>query len=372
MYVFRSFPVQENQLKMSKDSASTQPVNKPNNHVHSTLRDVAQVAGVSIKTVSRVVNHQNEISDTTRQRVQAAIDRLHYRPNILARSLIRQRSHTLAVMAWGIDYFGPSRTLVGIEQEANELGYSLFLSLINQPTDNPEQILDNLISRRVEGIICAIPEVGNNRDWVKNSHLDHTPPLIFLSMESRPGISVVAIDNRNGAKQAVQHLVNEGKRRIGIITGPMAWWEARERYIGWREALQEAGLKPSASMEYQSDDWSSVNGERGMRALLESCPDLDAVFASNDQIALGAMGIAHQLGRQIPQELAIVGFDNMPESAFFWPPLTTIYQQLIDVGRIAVKNLHQMIISRRAESDVLQPVCTILRPELIVRASSSF
>jgi len=356
---------------MSNDSSPTQPVNKPNNHVHSTLRDVAELAGVSIKTVSRVVNHQNEISETTRQRVQAAIDQLDYRPNILARSLIRQRSHTLAVIAWGIDYFGPSRTVVGIEREAHQLGYSLFLNLVGQPTDDHEKILDDLISRRVEGIIWAIPEVGNNRDWVQNSRLDHLPPFIFLSMESRPGISVVSIDNRNGAKQAVKHLLRQGRRRIGIITGPMAWWEARERYIGWQEALGEADLETSPSLEYRSDDWSSLNGERGMRALLEGCPDIDGVFASSDQIALGAMGIAHQLGRRIPQELAIVGFDNTPESAFFWPPLTTIYQQLVDVGRIAVKNLHEMITARRLEREPLKPLRTILKPELIVRASSS-
>ena len=339
--------------------------------MHSTLRDVAELAGVSTKTVSRVVNHQNEISESTRQRVQAAIDKLHYRPNILARSLIHQRSHTLAVMAWGIDYFGPSRTVTGIEQEANELGYSLFLSLLNHPTDDYEKALDNLIARQVDGIIWAIPEVGNNRDWVKNSHLAHIPPVIFLSMEPRPGISVISIDNCNGAKQAVQHLLQQGKQKIGIITGPMAWWEARERYKGWQEALREAGLKPGPSLEYRSDDWTSVNGEHGLKALLEKCPDLDAVFASNDQIALGAMGTAHQLNKQIPRDLAVVGFDNAPESAFFWPPLTTIYQQLVDVGRIAVTKLHEMIVARRNEMEASEPVCTILQPELIVRASSS-
>jgi LacI family transcriptional regulator len=355
---------------MSKFSV-IQPGTKPNNHVPSTLRDVAELAGVSTKTVSRVVNHQNEISEATRQRVQAAIDQLDYRPNILARSLIHQRSKTMAVIAWGIDYYGPSRTVKGIEQEANELGYSLFLNLVSRPTDDHEKILDNLISRRVEGIIWAIPEVGNNRDWAKNGRLDHLPPLIFLSMKARPGISVVSIDNRNGAKQAVQHLLQQGKRKIGIITGPMAWWEASERYLGWKEALGEAGLEASPALEFRSDDWSSLNGELGMRTLLNANPDIEAVFASSDQIALGAMGIAHQLGRRIPQELAIVGFDNTPESAFFWPPLTTIYQQLVDVGRLAVKNLHEMITVRRMEGEPLEPFCTILKPELIVRASSS-
>ena len=214
-------------------------VGKVNNHPHATLRDVADLAGVSTKTVSRVVNHQSEISEATRQRVQAAIDQLDYRPNILARSLIHQRSKTLAVIAWGIDYYGPSRTVVGIEQEANELGYALFLSLISHPTDDHRQILDTLISRRVEGIIWAIPEVGDNRSWVQASHLAHLPPIVFLTMESRPGISVVSVDNRNGAKQAVQHLLQQGRHKIGIITGPMTWWEARERYSGWQEAMGE-------------------------------------------------------------------------------------------------------------------------------------
>jgi DNA-binding LacI/PurR family transcriptional regulator len=120
-----------------------------------------------------------------------------------------------------------------------------------------------------------------------------------------------------------------------------------------------------------SDDWSAVNGERGMRTLLEQAPDVDAVFASSDQIALGAMGIAHQLGRRLPQDLAIVGFDNTPEAAFFWPPLTTMYQQLIEVGRIAVKNLHEIILSRQSQNDPLPPSLTMLKPELIIRASSS-
>jgi DNA-binding LacI/PurR family transcriptional regulator len=151
----------------------------------------------------------------------------------------------------------------------------------------------------------------------------------------------------------------------------MAWWEARERYAGWQEALGEAGLEASLSLVVKSDDWSAVNGERGMRTLLAQVPDIDAVFASNDQIALGALGSAHQLGRLVPHELAIVGFDNIPEAAFLWPPLTTIYQQLVDLGRIAVKNLHEIIISRQSKNESLPPSITLLKPELIIRASSS-
>lgn len=367
---FNIFPGQTH-LKMSTNPNKLRTYREVNGSLHATLRDVAELAGVSTKTVSRVVNHQGEIRDVTRERVQAAIEQLGYRPNVLARSLIHQRSNTLAVVAWGIDYFGPSRTVVGIEQQAHELGYSLFLNLVSQPDDGKrEHVLDTLIAYRVDGIIWAVPEVGDNRVWLKSSHLEQLPPIVFLSMEAQPGLAVVAVDNRNGAKQATQHLIDQGRRKIGIITGPLAWWEARERYAGWQETLQQAGLVPASSLVVEGE-WSASSGEKGLYTLLAQEPGLDAVFASSDQIALGALGTAHRLGRRIPQDLAIVGFDNIPESACFWPPLTTVYQHLVDVGRIAVQTLQKMIEARRQNKAFVETPITMIEPELIVRASSS-
>ncbi len=346
------------------------PLRRANSSFHATLKDVAKLAGVSTKTVSRVVNHQDEIRKATRERVQAAIEQLGYRPNVLARSLIHQRSNTLAVVAWGIDYFGPSRTVVGIEQQAHELGYSLFLSLMDQPDGgDSEKILDTLITHRVDGIIWAVPEVGDNRSWLKSNPLDRLPPIVFLSMEARPGLAVVAVDNCCGAKQATQHLIDQGRRKIGIITGPLTWWEARERYTGWQAALHQAGLPTSSSLVFEGE-WTAASGEQGMRILLNQEPDIDAVFASSDQIALGALGTAHRLGRRVPQDLAIVGYDNIPESACFWPPLTTVYQQLTDVGRVAVQTLHKMIEANRQLKTLEEATVTMITPELIVRESS--
>lgn len=336
----------------------------------ATLRDVAELAGVSPKTVSRVVNHQGEISESTRERVQAAIDQLGYRPNILARSLIHKRSNTLAVVAWGIDYFGPSRIVVGIEQKAHELGYSLFLNLLGQPEDSsPELVLDSLIAHQVDGIIWAVPEVGSNRTWLKSAPFSDLPPIIFMTMEPHPGITAVAIDNRDGGRQATLHLINQGRRKIGIITGPMTWWEARERFAGWRDALLQAGMKPSPSLVVEGD-WAATSGEQGMRSLLAQEPGIDAVFASSDQIALGALGTAYQFGLRVPQDLAIVGFDNTPDSACYWPPLTTVCQQLIELGRIAVQTLHTMIEANRQSETPNEAMVTLVKPELIVRASS--
>ncbi len=347
-----------------------QPFRKINNAKPATLQDVANLAGVSAKTVSRVVNNQGEIREATRQRVQVAIEQLGYRPNILARSLIHQRTNTLGVVAWGIDYFGPSRTVVGIEQQAHQLDYTLFLNLMDQPDNGEsEQVLDTLITHRVDGILWAVPEVGNNRAWLESGHLEQLPPIVFLSMEPRPGLAIVAVDNFSGSKQATQHLIDQGRRKIGIITGPLTWWEARERYAGWEAAMHQANLATPSSLVVEGE-WAAVAGEQGLNTLLNQEPDLDAVFASSDQIALGAMGTAHRLGRQIPHDLAIVGFDNMPESGCFWPPLTTVYQQLIDVGRIAVQTLHRMIEANRQSRTPTETTVTLLKPELIVRASS--
>lgn len=340
--------------------------------MHVTLQDVARAAGVSPKTVSRVVNNQGEISEATRQRVQTAIEQLGYRPNILARSLVNQRTNSLAVVAWGIDYYGPSRTLVGIENQSDELGYSLFLSLQTHPDNgylNIDRILDGLVARRVDGIIWAVPEVGGNRMWIESDRLKRLPPLVFLSMAARPGLLSVAVDNRHGARQAMQHLIALGRKRIGLITGPLAWWEARERYAGWQEMLREHGVEPVPSLVIEGD-WSAASGAHAMKALLEREPTIDAVFVCSDQMAQGALGVVHRSGRRIPQDLAIVGFDNIPESEFFWPPLSTVYQNLIQVGSAAVQKLHQIIeAQRKGEEAVSEAV--ILLPELVIRESSA-
>jgi DNA-binding LacI/PurR family transcriptional regulator len=337
---------------------------------HLTIRDVAKSANVSTKTVSRVINDQGEISETTRQRVQEAIEALGYRPNIMARNLASGRSDTLAVVAWGLEYYGPSRVVVGVEQRSDELGYSLLLNLRCKPDDNAvDSVLDALTARRVGGIIWAIPEIGNNRDWIQPNRLQQLPPIVFLSMEPRPGLPVVAVDNQRGATQATQHLIDHGRRRIGLIAGPLNWWEARERQEGWRNTLVQAGLTASPSMVVEGD-WSSDSGERAMRILLTKQPDIDAIFACNDQMALGALCAAHQLGRAVPQDVAIVGFDNIPESAHFWPPLTSVNQRLVDAGRVAVDTLHKLVEARRHEQDDGELGAIMLKPDLVIRQSS--
>ncbi len=338
--------------------------------MHVTLQDVARLAKVSAKTVSRVVNNQGEISEPTRRRVQEAIEQLGYRPNILARSLVSQRSHTLAVVCSGLEYFGPSHTLTGVEQRSYELGYSLLFSLLpNAQETNVAPLLDSFVARRVDGIIWAVSEIGDNRAWMRPEVLASLPPVVFVTMQPRPGFSIVVVDNRAGAEQATRHLVELGRRRIGAITGPLMWWEARERLEGFRRTLEQAGLEVTPAQVVEGD-WTAASGKRGMLRLLEQYPQLDAVFVANDQMALGALGVAHQLGKRVPEDIAFVGFDNIPESDCFWPPLTTVEQHLFDVGGAAVQMLHNLIEAQQGGQADLPPEVRILKAELCIRESS--
>lgn len=334
------------------------------------ISQVAGEAGVSTQTVSRVINNRPDVAPETRERVQRVISRLGYRPNAIARSLIRQRSHTLGVVASGLDYYGPSRVLVGIEQGADEQGYSLLLSLQHQPdADNVERLLGGLLSRQVDGIVWAVPEIGNNRSWLRDRVPELTVPVIFLSMQPHAELPVVCVDNRTGGRIATEHLLAQGRRNVGLITGPLSWWEARERQRGSEEALTAAGIVTDKKWIVEGN-WSPASGERGLRQLLETDPAIDAVFASNDQMALGVLQVARALGRRVPEDLAVIGFDDIPESAYFWPSLSTVRQDLVELGCRAVQELIQLMETMEQRKDGVQHRAILLPPQLIVRESS--
>lgn len=335
-----------------------------------TIKEIAKEAGVSTQTVSRVINHSPDVAPETRQRVQEIIDRLGYQPSNIARSLIRGRSFTLGVVGWGLEYFGPSRTLSGIEQQANELGYTLLLSLVRRPErSDVEQILRELLSRYVDGIVWAVPGVGNNRDWIQKETPRLSVPVVFLSMQPYPNLSVVSVDNRIGGHMATKHLLDQGHQNVGLITGPLTWWEARQRQSGWQDVLEEAGIPIEDDLIVEGD-WEAASGERGLRRLLEHRPDIDAVFVSNDQMALGALKVARQMGRRVPEDLALVGFDDIPEAAYFCPPMSTVKQDMVELGRRAVIELGCMIEAMQQDNTVVAPKTTLLQPELIIRESS--
>ncbi|MCS6772614.1 MAG: LacI family transcriptional regulator [Thermoflexales bacterium] len=334
-----------------------------------TIRDVARRAGVSVQTVSRVLNDHPDVSDATRARVQRAIAELHYQPSAIARSLITRSSGVLGVVASGFQFFGPARLLAGIERQATELGWQLMLRVADPSTpEEYDRIAAALIAQHVEGVIWAYPELSSERERAFRAQVETHAPIVFLSMEANPGDAVLSIENRLGARLAVEHLIERGRRHIGIITGPLNLWSAHQRKLGWQDALASAGL-PCTELQVIEGDWSAESGCRGLRQLIEQYPRLDAVFASNDQMALGVLHAAHQLGLTVPRDLSVVGFDNVPESACFIPPLTTVHHDLFALGQLAVREMHRVIQARRAgKPAVVSPL--MLRPHLIVRESS--
>lgn len=338
-----------------------------------TIREVAEAAGVSTQTVSRVLNNRPDVAPETFQRVQRVIAETGYAPNMLARSLIQGRSRTLGVVGYGLQYFGPSRVLTGIEQQAAESGYSISLNLIHEPdTDDVEGLLNSLLARQVDGIIWAIPEVGRNRIWSQADATNLPVPILLVGgMAGRTSLPSVVIDNEQIGRLATAHLVAGGARRVGVITGPLHWWEARERQRGWALTLKEAGLSPDERMIVEGD-WTANSGEQGLYRLLDRAPDIDAVFASNDQMALGVLHAAHRLGRHVPDDLSVIGVDNIPEGSHFWPPLSTVHQPVRDAGAVAVEEIQRLIRDASPADGAVGAgdVVRTLDPLLIVRTSS--
>lgn len=336
-----------------------------------TIRDVATAAGVSHQTVSRVINQRPDVADETRRRVLRVIEELNYQPSAIARSLIRQRSFALGVVTAGLEYVGPSRTLSGITEQAKEMGYALVLKELPRfESDNIEPLLNSLVARQVDGIIWAVPEIGANRAWLGGQPFELAAPLIFLTMRERPGLSSVSIDNYRGGCLATEHLLQQGYRHIGHITGPLDWWEARQRMAGWEDTLRQAG-RTVAAAHWKSGNWSAASGEQAIRPLLDSYPQMDALFVANDQMALGVLQVACRLGLRVPRDLALVGFDGIPETAYYWPPLTTVYQDLPELGRTAVRELSRAVEARHEQEESVGPVTLSLQPELVVRESSA-
>ncbi|HJS18984.1 MAG TPA: LacI family DNA-binding transcriptional regulator [Anaerolineales bacterium] len=338
--------------------------------VRATIKEVASVAGVSTQTVSRVINERPDVSTETRKRVQEVIEELGYQPSALARSLIRQRSHTLGVVTAGLRYIGPSRTLSGIAAAAEEAGYSVLLKELSHFDEiNIKPIFQALISHHVDGIIWAVPEVGENHVWVTESAPDMEVPLVYLTMEPRRNISAVSIDNYLGGRMAVAHLLDQGYRRIGHISGPLDWWEARQRMAAWQDAVKEAGFE--AKDEYCVEgNWSPASGAQVIGKLFDQYPGMDAIFIANDQMALGAMQFIAHKGLRIPEDIGIVGFDDIAESAYFSPPLTTIQQDQHEIAKLAVTEIIKIIEAGWQESGEIQPRSIMFSPTLLYRQSS--
>jgi DNA-binding LacI/PurR family transcriptional regulator len=323
------------------------------------LEDVARAAGVSHQTVSRVVNGSPQVAPETRERVLAAIRKLGYRRNLAARALATQRSGVIGVVAAGMGYFGPSSTINGIELAARAEGYSLLLASLPEVTpESTREAIDHLVGRSVEALALIAPD-----DTGLDLGVGSTLPIPVVVLDAAPGRASlsVGVDHVAGARLATQHLIDLGHRRIAHISGPRDWYQAEARARSWRATLEAAGLEPPPPLQ---GDWSAASGYAHGRVLARD-PRLTGVFVANDQMAIGAMRAFAEAGRIVPDDVSIVGFDDIPESGFLTPPLTTIHQNFVALGRGAVELLVAAIEGRGSDGSVVVP------PKLVVRASTA-
>jgi DNA-binding LacI/PurR family transcriptional regulator len=198
--------------------------------------------------------------------------------------------------------------------------------------------------------------------------MDVPVPVVFLTMQARAGVSTVSVDNYTGGVLATRHLLEQGRRNIGHISGPLDWWEARQRKQAWQETLHKAGIKTSDD-QWKEGNWSSSSGETAFEQLLQSYPDMDAIFVANDQMALSVLHIANRRGLNIPRDLAVVGFDNFAESAYFWPALTTINHNHHELGCRAVQEVVKQV-EAGYRNEKIESRTVLLSTELVVREST--
>jgi LacI family transcriptional regulator len=334
-----------------------------------TIKEIAEEAGVSIQTISRVLNNRLDVADDTRKRVKEIIDRHGYRPSNIARGITQGRSYIIGVVGMGLKYYGPASVVAGVEKKANELGYTLVLNLVHQAEDfDVEEKISYFESQHVDGIVWGMPDIGNYRDSLIEQIQQVTIPIVFVSMQPHPSLTVVDVDNYLGGQMATDHLIAQGRQTIGLIAGPGPWWSARQRYMGWKDMLEAKGYDCGDELVFEGD-WSAASGEQGVIQLLQNSPDLDAVFACNDLMALGVVKAARKFGKRIPEDLAVVGYDDIPEADYFCPPLTTIRQDVEELGCCAVREIDQMVAKMQL-GEMVEPKTHLFEPQLIVRESS--
>jgi DNA-binding LacI/PurR family transcriptional regulator len=325
-----------------------------------SMADVARLAGVSSQTVSRVSNGQANVDDTTRARVLEAMQALGYRPNGAARALKSGRFHTIGVIMTTLQTLGNVRTLDAVAAEASRGGYSVLLMPINDPTlRGVSGAYQRLSAQAVDGALIILEARFLDRaEFV----LPPGIPVVVVDSGAGPGYTVVDTDQALGARQATGHLLGLGHRQVWHIAGPETSFSAAHRADSWERTLREAGITPP---EVLRGDWTCDSGYAHGLALGRR-PDVTAIFAANDEMALGVMRALHELGRDIPGDVSVVGFDDMGTAGSFWPPLTTVRQDFAAVGRLSIRKLLRKVSDPAISNDT-----TIVPTELVIRRSTA-
>ncbi len=304
-----------------------------------TLMDVARAAGVSPATVSRILNGTAKVGDDKRKAVEDAIAALHFRPNLFARSLKTGITMTVGVLTQSIESQYYSRALKGIELGLQDTGHSSIIVSGHWNAATDAASLRVLSSRRVDGLII-LTGCSEDADVLAVAH--QQPVVITERVLNGPNVRSIKLDQRRGGYLATQHLLALGHTRIAHITGVMNRPDSSERYQGYLDAHREAGVTPDPELVV-TGDFTDVQGVAAMNVLLGLGKPFTAVFCANDESALGARLALYQHGLQVPQDVSLVGFDDLPTSSFMTPPLTTVHQPVFEMGLYAAHTLLNMM-----------------------------
>jgi DNA-binding LacI/PurR family transcriptional regulator len=323
------------------------------------MADVARVAGVSYQTVSRVLNDSPHVRPDTRERVLAAIRQLDYRPSSTARALVTGRSRTLGVVSFDTTLYGPASTLFGIERAAHDAEYAVSVSSLRAL--NRDSVLSAIEQLRDQGVdgVAVIAPTRAAADALR--HISSDFAVVAVGAGPNSTVPAACVDQTAGAAAATRHLMNLGHKTVWHLAGPADWKEAQERVDGWSSVLEAAGAHVPEPLR---GDWTARSGYDVGTSILQ-IPELTAVFVANDQMALGLLRRLREAGRDVPGDLSVVGFDDIPEAAYFTPPLTTVRQDFAELGR---RCLH--ILLERIEGNA-QNTRVVVPPELVVRDSTS-
>jgi len=325
-----------------------------------SIRDIARLAGVSRQTVSRVLNGERYIKASTEAQVRKVIDEYGWRPNSAARALATSRFKVIGLLVSARSQYGPFSAAAAVDEAARASGYAIITATLAREDDaSMAEALDTFVAHGVDGVVVIAPQ---QRAHEALQRVAIRVPFVSLQWRGGPNERAVAFDQREGARLATRHLIELGHTRILHVAGPQDWNEAEERMNGFLTEMSAHDISATAPV---LGDWTVDLGyELGLKLLYHR--EFTAVFASNDQMALGIMHAARELGLSVPRDLSVVGFDDIPEAKHFFPPLTTVRQNFPELGASAIAALLAEIES----SDPLPPT-TFTTPELVLRDSTA-
>jgi LacI family transcriptional regulator len=330
---------------------------------YASLKDVGSLAQVSFQTAGKVLNGASDVrvSSTTAERIFAAAEKLHYRPNALARSLLDRATGTIGLLIADVTDAVSARVAVGVQDEACRRGLAILLASLPARDSNAADMLRMLLERRVDGVILESPHLEEDHDFAE---VARSVPAVVLQHVLGGRVPFIGSDDRQAGRIATEHLLENGHRLIGSITGPYRRRAVRSRLLGYEDALRGAGAVMSEDLVAEAD-WSASGGAWAIRILLEREPRITAVFVHSDEMAIGVLRELRSLGKRVPDDVAIIGCDDLPFAELLTPSLSSVRVPFVEIGREAVTALVEQIAGRAAREETLLPVSVSARESSI-------